>query len=107
MLKDTLKEKIKFIDDLSKVVAGRVSSIASLEYLVLEDKDRGYTEEFVVVNYDGGAKQARCCNWNSNAAIFEEIAKMTYSSQVNPNDTEWFLKAIASNKYNIYSIKNI
>jgi hypothetical protein len=107
MLNDTLKEKIKFIDDLSKVVAGRVSSIVGLEYLVLEEKDRGYNEEFVVVNYNGGAKQARCCTCNSTAAIFNEVAKMTYSSQVNPRDTEWFNKAIASGNYNIYSIKNI
>lgn len=107
MLNDTLKEKIKLVDDLSNVVAGRVGSIVGLEYLVLIEKARGYTEEFVVVNYNGGAKQARCCTYNSTAAIFEEIGKMVYSSQVNPRDTEWFNKAITSNNYNIYSIKNI
>lgn len=110
MLKETLKGKIEFVAGLSKAVAGKVSGIESLDYAVLIHKTQGYSVEYLVVNYNGGAVQARNCNWNSNAAILEELAKMVYSSQVYGSDTEHYKKLISEvsqNDFDIYNCENI
>ncbi len=110
MLKETLKNKIEFVAGLSKAVSGRVSGIESLDYVVAQHKTQGWTDEYLVVNYRGGALQARNCNMNSNAAILEEVAKMAYSSQVYARDTESYKKLISEdNQYNfdIYNHESI
>ena len=106
MLKETLKNKIEFVAGLSKAVAGKVSGIESLDYVVGIHKTQGYSVEYLVVNYNGGAVQARNCNWNSNAAILEELAKMVYSSQVYGSDTECYKKFISGDAQYDFDIYN-
>ena len=58
----------------------------------------------------GGAVQARNCNWNSNAAILEELAKMVYSSQVYGSDTECYKKLMSEDtqyNFDIYDHESI
>lgn len=110
MIHETLKDKIKFVADLSKVVGGKVSGIESLDYVVAKHKTQGWTDEYLVVKYKGGAIQARNCSWNSLAAIVEELGKMVYSSQVYPEDTKAYQKLISEDTqydYDIYDHESI
>jgi len=112
MLTKGLKNKIEFVGDLSKAVGNRVSGIESLDYAVFEDLDHGWYDEYLVVNYRGGAVQARNCSGDSNAAILEELGKMVYSSQVFGIDTENYLSHIKRAKETpnctaIYNLKNL
>lgn len=110
MLNETLKGKIEFVAGLSKAVAGKVSGIESVDYVVAIHKTQGYSIEYLVVHYNGGAVQARNCNWNSNAAILEELAKMVYSSQVYGSDTECYKKLMSEDtqyNFDIYDHESI
>lgn len=108
MINECLQNKIMFVENLSKAVERSISHVDRISYVVFEDKQRGWTDEFVVVYYRGGAIQARNCNMNSNSAIFQEIANMLNSSQVYPQDTEQYKKFAAdSNKYNSFSAANL
>ena len=109
-LEENYKKKIEFVAELSKAVSGRVSGIESLDYVVAKHKLKGYVYEYVVVYYRGGAVQARNCNMNSNAAILEEVAKMTYSSQVYGEDTTSYNRLISEDHqydFDIYNIESI
>ena len=109
-LSEGLKNKISFVKGLSEAVGGKVSSIESLNY-VLAYRVMGNTEccvrEYLVVNYRGGAVQARNCSCNSNAAILEELAKMVYSSQVYPEDTRAFDELTQDERYDLFDIESI
>ena len=110
MLNEVLESKIKFVADLSKVVGGKVGSIESLDYVVAKNKVLGWNDEYLVVKYRGGAIQARNCNWNSLAAIVEELGKMVYSSQVYPDDTEAYQQLISEDTqydYDIYDHESV
>lgn len=110
MLNEGLENKIKFVADLSKAVGGKVSGIESLDYVVAKHKTQGWTNEYLVVKYRGGAIQARNCNWNSLAAIVEELGKMVYSSQVYPADTEAYQKLISEDSqydFDIYDHESV
>ena len=104
MINECLQNKIMFVENLSKVVERSISHVDRISYTVFEDKKHGWTDEFVVVYYRGGAIQARNCNMNSNSAIFQEIANMLNSSQVYPQDTEQYKKFAAD--YNTYNSFN-
>ena len=112
MLKQGLKDKIEFVKDLNVAVATHVWNIDSLDYAIFEDLDHGWYDEYLVVNYKGGAVQARNCSGNSNAAILEELGKMVYSSQVFGIDTESYLSFVkkvkeAPNCTAVYNSKNL
>ena len=106
MLNETLKDKIKFVADLSKVIGGKVSGIESLDYIVAKHKTQDWIDEYLLVKYKGGAIQARNCSWNSLAAIVDELSKMIYSSQVYPKDTAAYQKLISENTQYDYDIYN-
>lgn len=112
-LPQVLKNKISFVEGLSKAVANKVSGIESLDYVVAFPSvpAKEYCiAEYLVVHYRGGAVQARNCLCNSNAAILEELAKMVYSSQVYPTDTEAYKKLISEDAqydYDIYDHESI
>ena len=109
-LSETKRNKLAFIKGLSEAVGGKVNSIESLNY-VLAYSAIGNTEhcvgEYLVVNYAGGAVQARNCSYNSNAAILEELAKMVYSSQVYPEDTQAFSELMQDDRYDLFDIESI
>ncbi len=71
-----IPNKVKFVNDLSKVIPTYKTGIKSIQYRVFRHKQyKDWYQEFLVVNYDGGARTVRNCNGNSFSAIFEELAK--------------------------------
>ena len=109
-LPQVLKNKISFVEGLSKAVGGKVSGIESLDYVVAVNAvpAKEYCiAEYLVVNYKGGAVQARNCSCNSNAAILEELAKMAYSSQVYCADTKVYKALIQTDNYDIFNIESL
>ena len=110
MLPQVLKNKISFVDGLSKAVGNKVSGIESLDYVVAFNAvpAKEYCNaEYLVVHYKGGAIQARNCSCNSNAAILGELAKMVYSSQVYPEDTQAFSELMQDDCYDLFDIESI
>lgn len=109
-LSETMRNKLAFVKGLSEAVGGKVSGVESLDY-VLAYRVIGNTEccvkEYLVVNYRGGAVQARNCSCNSNAAILGELAKMVYSSQVYCADTKAYQELIQSDAYDIFNVESI
>ena len=69
------KEKQNFVRELSGVIPFYIPNVIGLQYKIFENKKEGWFEEYLVIGFDGGARLARCCNANSNMAIFSEIAK--------------------------------
>lgn len=109
-LPEGLKNKISFVEGLSKAVGNKVSGVESLDYVVAFNAvpAKEYcVAEFLVVHYRGGAVQARNCSCNSNAAILEELAKMAYSSQVYCADTKAYKELIQLDTYDIFNIESI
>ena len=94
-----IPNKVKFVNELSKVIPKYKTGIKSIQYRVFkwDEPDSHYYIEFLVVNYDGGAKTVRNCNGNSFSAIFEELARFLdsgYYEEVNTlsqyeNDPKW------------------
>ena len=108
MIGQGLQNKIAFVADLNKAVSNRVGGNESIDYNVIVHKIKGWTVEYLVVNYKGGAIQARNCTANSNAAILEELGKMVYSSQVYCGDTEDYKKLLDNEEtYDIYDHESI
>ena len=108
-LPQVLKNKISFVDGLSKAVGNKVSGIKSLDYVVAFNAvpAKEYCKaEYLVVHYKGGAIQARNCLCNSNAAILEELAKMAYSSQVYCADSRVYQELIKSDNFDIFNKKS-
>lgn len=70
-----LKRKIEFVEMLEPALQ-MVPGILSAQYEVYVDKDHGYVEEFVRVNYAGGGFCVRCTSANSLSAILQDIAKL-------------------------------
>ena len=79
----SIENKIKFVRGLSKPIATFKTNVSSVEYHVFEHKEGGWKQEFLVVNYDGGARTVRNCNGNSFSAIFEELARFLDSGYYN------------------------
>lgn len=82
-MKCIIPNKVKFINDLNKIIPNYKTSIKKIEYKVFrcdnfkeEFGNQIYYQEYLVVTYDGGAISVRCCNGNSFTAIFEELTKM-------------------------------
>ena len=78
-----IPNKVKFVNDLNKVIPIYKTGIKKIEYRVFkydhrteEFDDQVYYQEYLVITYDGGAIDVRSCNGDSFAAIFEELTKM-------------------------------
>lgn len=103
MIKESLQNKILFVSHLNEVIQDKFPHVENIAYEVLEYKERGWTEEFAIVYYKGGAIQARNCNMDSNLAIFQEIAKMLDDSELYVADTRRYKEMCHDyNNYNIY-----
>ena len=74
------KEKKAFIKNISKAfeVGPRGCTVTSIDYEVYRHASMtGYVyEEYIIVNFDGGAKCVRVANGNGNMANFREIGKL-------------------------------
>ena len=82
-MKCIIPNKVKFINDLNKVIPNYKTGIKKIEYRVFrydffkdEFGGKTYYQEYLVITYDGGALGVRSCNGDSFAAIFEELAEM-------------------------------
>ena len=82
-MKCIIPNKVKFVNDLNKVIPIYKSGIEKIEYRVFrydflkdEFSRNTYYQEYLVITYDGGALGVRSCNGNSFTAIFEELAEM-------------------------------
>ena len=109
-LPQVIKNKLSFVDGLSKAVGDKVGGIESLDYAVAfrtTPQVNYCSAEYLVVHYKGGAIQARNCSGNSNAAILEELTKMVYSSQVYPEDTQAFSELVQDDRYDLFDIESI
>jgi hypothetical protein len=74
-MKCNIENKVKFVKGLSDSITPFKTGIKSVEYHVFEHVDNGWKQEYLVINYDGGARTVRNCNGNSFSAIFEELAQ--------------------------------
>ncbi len=70
-----IPNKVRFVNDLNKVIPTYKTGIEKIEYRVFKSNS-GYYQEYLVVTYDGGAIGVRNCNGNSFTSIFEELTKM-------------------------------
>ena len=55
MISEGLQNKIMFVAHLNEALQDQISNIENVAYEVFENKERGWTDEFVVVYYKGGA----------------------------------------------------
>lgn len=76
MLTEELKDKISFVNNLSIAITSSLSWITKISYEVFENTKYDYIQEYLKVEYKGGAYAIRNCNGNSRTAIFEEVAKL-------------------------------
>ena len=110
-LSETKRNKLAFVKELSKAVSGEIGGIFESVNYVLVYPTTGNTErcakEYLVATYRGGAVQARNCSCNSNAAILRELAKMVYSSQVYPEDTQASSELVQDDRYDLFDIESI
>ena len=74
-MKCNVENKVRFVRGLSNSICPFKTNVESIEYVVFEHSEKGWTQEYLVVNYDGGAKTVRNCNGNSFSAIFEELSR--------------------------------
>ena len=82
-MKCIIPNKVKFINDLNKVIPNYKTGIKKIEYRVFRQDffkekfdEKTYYQEYLVITYDGGALGVRSCNGDSFTAIFEELVKM-------------------------------
>ncbi len=76
MLTEELQGKINFVKDLSDAITNNLKSIKNISYEVFKNQKYNYHQEYLKIDYDGGAFAIRNCNGNSKTAIFEEINKL-------------------------------
>ena len=85
-----VENKIKFVRGLSNTIQAYQENIESVEYHVFQHTGHNWTQEYLVVNYVGGAKSYRNCNGNSFSAVFDELSKLLdsgyYVEERNYND---------------------
>lgn len=79
---DMLKDKYEFVEKLNNAYAGQ-GSITKVEYIVLDrnsgdDEDYDPYEEYVCVEFIGGAKCVRNVYATSELSIAQEISKLLF-----------------------------
>jgi len=90
MNKECYLEKINFVKELSDTIVKVQHNIISIHYDVFVNEDDRAEEEYLIIEYNGGAKTARNCFGNSCSAIFVEISKYLnsgYYSEVDHYNT--------------------
>lgn len=69
-----LDEKRQAIEKTGLIIASYQPNVDSVHYEVFDTTD-GYRCEYLIINYDGGAKTVRNCRGNSYSAILEELTR--------------------------------
>lgn len=73
-----MKKKVNFVQELNAAIVKVQENVTGIEYRIYQNTERdheNWIEEFLVINYKGGARTVRTCNGNSCSAVLEEIAK--------------------------------
>lgn len=88
-----MENKKAFVDGISQVLVGAPGlSIEKVEYEKYEKPSTGWTQEYVVVHYNGGAIACRCVNADSCGAIYQEIGKMLFGGYYDEvKDRDYFV----------------
>jgi len=81
-MREELINKVKFVKELNEAVSKNQANVESIEYRVYTHVN-GCIQEYLVINYKGGARTVRNCNGNSTSAIFGEIARYLDSGYYN------------------------
>lgn len=78
-ISEEIRRKHQMVKGLSEVmVASKMPSLKGVEYEYYVNPERGWTHEYVVVYYKGGACAPRNVSGDSLGAIVQEIAKLLY-----------------------------
>lgn len=89
-MNEYLKEKVNFVKGLEQAVLPVQPNIVAIHYDVFaSNKNPNWTNEYLVVEYKGGAKSARNCNMNSCSAIYAELAPLL-TSWCGGKDVEYY-----------------
>lgn len=84
------EKKINFVKELEKAVLPVQTNIEAIHYDVFESKkNSAWHNEYLVVEYKGGARSARNCNMNSCSAIYAELAPLL-TSWCGGKDVEYY-----------------
>ena len=74
-MKCNLNNKVKFVNELNNVIPKYKTNVEFIEYRVYEHTEKGWTQEYLVINYNGGSKTVRNCNGNSFSSILQEVSR--------------------------------
>lgn len=87
-----MENKKEFVEAISQALVKHVRSIAKVEYEKYYRMDKGWTQEYIVVYYDGGAISVRSVNITSCGAIFQEIGKLLFDGYYEElEDRQYFI----------------
>ena len=83
MMTKGMEKKVNFVKKLSEAIVKVQENVAGIEYRIYQNAEPGneeWTEEYLVINYKGGARTVRNCCGNSCSAILEEISRYLNNS---------------------------
>lgn len=73
-----MENKKEFVEKVSQAIVGHVPSIEKVEYEKYHRADKNWTQEYIVVYFNGGAISVRNVSATSCGAIFQEIGKLLF-----------------------------
>lgn len=73
-----MENKKEFVEKVSQAIVGNVPSIVKVEYEKYYRMDKGWTQEYIVIYFKGGAISVRNVNVTSCGAIFQEIGRLLF-----------------------------
>lgn len=78
MMTKGMEKKVNFVKELSEAIIKVQENVTGIEYRIYQNIEPGHedwAEEYLIINYRGGARTVRNCYGNSCYAILEEISK--------------------------------
>ena len=94
---DCIRKKIEFVKELNAAITKVQPNVVAIRYRVLAHKVGKWYEEFLEIEYKGGAKTLRNCSGNSCSAILTEIAR--YLDHGMYDEIRFFETALADPNY--------
>lgn len=70
-----VENKISLIAELNQLLPKYIDNVESVEYSVFRHKAHDWIQEYLIINYVGGARTVRSCNGNSFSAILQELTR--------------------------------
>ena len=84
---EELKSKIAFVRGLNKTISNNIDNVVSIRYDVFKHKERGWVDEYLIIEFKGGSYLARNCSRDSKIAILREIARLVVGGYYEENKT--------------------